>query len=165
MPEDFLDELEELALGSRIKRLSERMLAQAAEVYKAFDLDFQPKWFTLMALLHHKEQVSIVEAAGLLGVSQPAISQFSRQLIKEGLVKRETCGKDSRRKLLTLTDKGQEQVATMLPMWRAVKQAAAEICTEFENDFYQSLKKCEKALSQKSLLQRSMENYNEQDNN
>lgn len=161
MSEDFLDELEELALGSRIKRLGERMLAEAAEVYKAFDLDFQPKWFTLMALLHHKEQVSIVEAAGLLGISQPAISQFSRQLIKEGLIWRETCGKDSRRKLLTLTDKGQAQVETMLPMWRAVKAAAAELCSEFENDFYQSLKKCERALNEKSLLQRSMEHHNE----
>lgn len=165
MSEDFLDELEELALGSRIKRLSERMLAQAAEVYKAFDLDFQPKWFTLLALIHHKEQVSINDAAERLGLSQPAISQFSRQLIKEGLITRQTCPQDSRRKLLTLTEQGHEQVEKMLPMWRAVKAAAAEICTQFDNDFYQSLKKCEAALNEKSLLQRSLDFYNEQKKN
>ena len=36
---DFLDELGELALASRLKRLSERMMLEASGVYAHFGLD------------------------------------------------------------------------------------------------------------------------------
>ena len=54
MQQYFLNELAELALGSRLKRLSERMLASASDVYQEFGVDINPKWFTLMALLDAK---------------------------------------------------------------------------------------------------------------
>ena len=103
MQKDFLDELAELALGSRLKRLSEKMLADAANIYQDFALDVQPKWFTLLALLQHKKKVCVVEAAQSLGLSQPAISQFGKQLADKNLVSFVRCNKDSRRKILTLT--------------------------------------------------------------
>ncbi|WP_416305042.1 MarR family winged helix-turn-helix transcriptional regulator [Neptunicella sp. SCSIO 80796] len=157
MQTDFLDELEELALGTRLKRLSELMLADAARVYQHFEIDVQPKWFSLLALLHHKEQVSVVEAADLLGLSQPAISQFSRQLQKRGLIQSRCCEQDSRRKLLTLSDKGRQQVNAMQPMWDAVSQAAKQLSQELDNNLYQAIQKCEKALKHKSLLARTLD--------
>jgi DNA-binding MarR family transcriptional regulator len=161
MQEDFLDELAELALGSRLKRLSEKMLADATNIYRDFAVEVQPKWFTLLALLHNKKQVSVVEAAQYLGLSQPAISQFCKQLSDKNLVIFVTSSEDSRRKVLTLSNSGQEQVEKMLPMWQAVQCAAEQICTEFENDFYKSLRKCEQALQEKSLQQRALEAYND----
>ncbi len=161
MQKDFLDELGELALGSRLKRLSEKVLSDAANIYQDFDVNVQPKWFTLLALLHRKLRVNVVEASEYLGLSQPAISQFCRQLADEGLVSFVTCEQDSRRKVLTLTPRGREEVNKMLPMWQAVQKAAEQLCREFENDFYRSLRKCEKALAEKSLQQRTAEAYNE----
>jgi hypothetical protein len=49
MQQDFLNELAELALGSRLKRMSERMLASASNVYQEFGMSINTKWFTLMA--------------------------------------------------------------------------------------------------------------------
>lgn len=161
MQKDFLDDLAELALGSRLKRLSERMLSDAANIYQEFDLDVQPKWFTLLALLHRKQRVNVVEASECLGLSQPAISQFCRQLADKGLVSFVVCEQDSRRKVLTLTPSGRDEVNKMLPMWLAVQKAAEQLCGEFENDFYRSLRKCEKALAAKSLQQRTAEAYHE----
>ncbi|MDF2178126.1 MarR family transcriptional regulator [Aliiglaciecola sp. CAU 1673] len=157
MSQDFLDELGELALGSRLKRLSERMLADAAKVYQAFGIDAQPKWFTLLALLHQQQPISVVEAAERLGLTQPAISQFCRQLVQADLVQLVTCEQDSRRRLISLTNKGKQEVLRMQPMWQAVQQAAVQLCRELENDFYVSLQKCEKALTQRSLLQRTLD--------
>lgn len=161
MTRDFLDELGELALGSRLKRLSEQMMADAANVYRHFDLDVQPKWFTLLALLYQKDRVAVMEAADYLGLSQPAISQFTHQLVERGLVSTDPCERDSRRRLLMLTEKGRAQVERMQPMWRAVHRAAEQLCTELDNDFYHALRKCEQALSRKSLLQRTLEFYDE----
>ncbi|MCB1633894.1 MAG: MarR family transcriptional regulator, partial [Xanthomonadales bacterium] len=83
---DFLDELGELALGSRLKRLADRIMADAAAIYRHLGHDMQPRWFTLLALLYRHGQCNVVEAAERLGLSQPAISQFSQQLVQRGLI-------------------------------------------------------------------------------
>lgn len=161
MAKDFLDELGELALGSRLKRLSERMMADAASVYAHFDMPIQPKWFTLLAYLHQYKSASVVEAAEALGLSQPAISQFSRQLASLGLIDMSLSDQDGRKKIMLLTEKGNAQVEKMLPVWAAVEQAAISLCTELDNDFYQSLCRYEQALNRRSLLQRTLEVYDD----
>lgn len=165
MQHDFLNELAELALGSRLKRMSERMLGSASGVYQEFGLNINPKWFTLMALLDvkdNKEQIlTIVEASNLLGLSQPALSQFSRQLQNEKLIKITKDPYDSRKRILSLTPQGRKQIKKMKPIWEAVQQAAMDLCTEHNNDFYRSLLLLEKSFSSGSLLTRTRRYINQ----
>ncbi|WP_339721865.1 bifunctional helix-turn-helix transcriptional regulator/GNAT family N-acetyltransferase [uncultured Paraglaciecola sp.] len=159
MQQDFLNELAELALGSRLKRMSERMLASASDIYQEFAININPKWFTLMALLDSKDQnqqiLTIVEASSLLGLSQPALSQFCKELQKEKLIKIAKDQSDSRKRILTLTTLGRERLQEMKPVWDAVQQAATDLCTEHNNDFYRSLLLLEKSFSSESLLTRT----------
>lgn len=159
MDPDFLNELAELALGSRLKRMSERMLADAAQVYHHFGMRIQPKWFTLLALLDKKQQVSVVEAAEYLGLSQPALSQFCRQLNAEGLLEIKLDPQDSRKKIIQLSVQGHAQVQLMKPVWRAVDKAAQELSTELDNHFYQSLCLFEQAHTKKSLFERTKDHF------
>lgn len=39
-----------MALGSRLKQLSERLAEQAARVYELYEVDLDPKWFS--GILH-----------------------------------------------------------------------------------------------------------------
>lgn len=159
---DFLDELHELAIGSRLKRLSERFISEATEIYQHFGLDIQPKWFTLLALLHKQKQLTVVEAAESLGLSQPAISQFCQQLSQQKLIDFVVCEKDARRRLITLSTRGKKSIEKMQPIWQAVQKAAEDISRENTNDLYQAIQKCELALNRKSLKQRTIEAYYEQ---
>ncbi|WP_395342252.1 MarR family winged helix-turn-helix transcriptional regulator [Ningiella sp. W23] len=157
MNEDFLDELGELALASRLKRLSEKMLADVSSVYQHFDVSVQAKWFPLFALLDSKASVSIVQAANLLGFSQPAISQFCKQLEAKDLIIIQVSNEDSRKKYISLSKKGRSEVAKMRPMWKAVRQAAKQLCEQGGNDFFASLVRLEKALYSQSLYTRILE--------
>ena len=159
MQSDYLDQLAELALGSRLKRLTEKMVTDAGKVYRHFGIDVQPKWFTLLALLAEQEQVSVVEAAERLGLSQPAVSQFCKQMQAQGLIAVSACGDDSRKRLMSLSDLGRQRFTDMQPMCEAVEKAAIELCTAYENDFYASLAKFEKALAERSLVQRTLEHF------
>ena len=156
MSADFLDELAELALGSRLKRLSDRLMTEANSIYQAFGHSMQPRWFGLLALLYRRGEVAVVEAADLLGISQPAISQFSRDLEKQGWVTVEQAANDGRKRLLTLTASGRQEVASLQTMWQAVDLAAKELCEETGGDFYQSIQRFERALKRKSLLDRAL---------
>ena len=159
MNSDFLDELGVVALGSRLKRLSDRLMADAASVYRHYGFDVQTKWFPLISLLRVKPDTTVNEAAQLLGVSQPAISQFARQLEKAGLVEISACGDDGRRRRLALTPNGQALVGQMQPMWHAVRTAAQSLCDEGDGDFYAALKMLERALDRQSLLSRTCEAF------
>jgi ribosomal protein S18 acetylase RimI-like enzyme/DNA-binding MarR family transcriptional regulator len=165
MQQDFLNELAELALGSRLKRMSERMLASASDVYQELGMNINPKWFTLMALLDvkdsNKQVLTIVEASNLLGLSQPALSQFCRQLQNEKLISIVKDPSDSRKRVLSLTPKGRVRVKEMKPVWDAVQQAAMDLCTEHNNDFYRSLLLLEKSFSSESLLTRTRRYINQ----
>lgn len=153
---DFLDELAEVALGSRLKRLSERLGADGAQVYKTLGHDVQPKWFTLLVLLHRKQMVNVMDAARLLGLTQPAISQFAKELIKQQLVITAPDATDSRRKNLSLSADGQQLVERLQPMWDAVELASKQLCSEAGTTFYQAIREFEQALERRTLLQRTM---------
>lgn len=162
---DFLDELAELALGSRLKRLSDRLMADANQVYKNCGHDIQPKWFALLALLARRKEVSIVEASGLLGLTQPAISQFVKELIQKGLVTTNISTQDSRRKFIKLTNLGELTIQNMKLMWQAVDSAAKQLCEEAGADFFDSVKKFERALTRQSLSQRTAQILTSKKNN
>ena len=158
---DYFDELGEVALGSRLKRLSDRVMGDASRIYKFTGHDMQPKWFTLMALLSDKKSVSVVQAADYLGLSQPCISQFSREMIKAGLVEVSSDPNDLRRKILSLSKLGKRKHKQMKSVRSAVRKAAVSICQEEQQNFYQALKQFEQALERKSLYQRTLGYYHE----
>ncbi|MFC4700425.1 GNAT family N-acetyltransferase [Glaciecola siphonariae] len=154
--DDFLDELAELALGSRLKRISDQLSAQAAQVYQVFNMPLNPKWFPLLALLDKYEQVSVVDASKRLGLSQPALSQFCQELARAKLIKFIKDPEDKRRRLVSLTKKGRSTLSDVQPTWRAVRKAAEAMCTESGNQFYQSLINFERALERMSLVERTL---------
>jgi len=154
---DFLDELGSLALGSRIKRLGDRMMAEANRTYRAFGHDAQPKWFGLLALLYRAGPVGVGEAADRLGLTQPAISQFCRDLEGRGWIQVDLDPDDGRKRVLRLSRRGKAAVAAMQPMWRAVESAANDLCRSAGADFLASLQRLEWALSQKSIAERAQE--------
>lgn len=157
MQEDFLNELGELALGSRLKRLADRLMTQANDTYREFGHDMQPRWFVLLALLNEKTQVSVVEAAEYLGVSQPAVSQFSRDLEDRKWLKVAFDKKDGRKRQLKLTASGKTFVSKLQPMWQAVDKAAKELCEEVSPNFFNDLIRLEQAVKAKSLTARALE--------
>ena len=156
MSKDFLDELAELALGSRLKRLSDRMLSEATAVHQRYSPNkMQPKWFLLVALLYRQGPISVVEAAERLGISQPAVSQVSRELANKAWLSIETDNEDGRKRCLSLTAQGRLEADALQSMWQAVDTAAKELCEEAGGQFYQAIQAFELALKRKSLFERA----------
>lgn len=51
---DLIHELGELALATRLKRLSERLSSDVSKIYKESDVDFEAKWFLILSLLEKR---------------------------------------------------------------------------------------------------------------
>ncbi len=151
---DFYDELGELAVGSRLKRLGDRMVAEASAVYGSQGFAFEPRLFPLLSLLERHAPMGVVEASQRLGITQPAVSQFAKQLQQRQLVVSKVDANDGRRKVLSLSQQGREMLERMRPMLAVVEEVAMDLCYESGVDFWGGIRRFEAALGRESLAQR-----------
>ncbi len=127
---DFIAELGPLALASRFRRLSERMMQQCGEVYRARGFDFQPGWFPLVQLLWTRGPCSPSEATRALGVTPASISQVVRELERHRLVSSRKDRNDQRRRTLDLTRKGRRLAGELDPLWAGIRRTAEAILAD-----------------------------------
>jgi hypothetical protein len=56
---DVFNHLGELALGSRLKRLSDQIMRDGGKIYKDNAIDFEPRWFPIFYVISMKEPQDI----------------------------------------------------------------------------------------------------------
>jgi len=173
---DIVDQLGELALATRLKRLSERLMKDVSQIYGDLEEDFQARWFTLLyALANGAERRqdrattrrslrpsprAITDLAQALGLSHPAINQIAAQVIRRGLVKQARDPRDERRRLLLLTPRGRNLVKRLEPVWEEIRQANADLLAEAGVDLLGDLERIEIALDASSMAERIRERLN-----
>jgi N-acetylglutamate synthase-like GNAT family acetyltransferase/DNA-binding MarR family transcriptional regulator len=141
-------------LGSRLKRLGERMQAGAAAVIAQAGLDLQPGHMAVLAALRTgpKTVGKITEACG---TSQPGITRTLGQLRKLGMVEH-LDGRDQRLRPYRLTGDGKRAVAKIAAdVWPRVGMAAEEILKEVSDDFLRQLTAIEEAVARSSIADRA----------
>lgn len=163
MTRDLLADLGVLALGSRLKRLTERIMTDVSRVFAELDYDFQPSMFPLIACLDRYGEVGVVEAARLVGYSQPAITRALNTLVQRGYVDLVTDEKDSRQKIIRLSASGRDLLDSMKQrIWPAVVAAVEEACPEKGTALLAELAQIESALEETPLFDRIMEKVHDQ---
>lgn len=152
---DILEDLGYLALGSRLKRLAERLQSDAAALHSANGFPIQPSQFPLVAALDKYGDLSVNDAVEALGVSQPAVTRAMSGLIEMGVVETRQSEEDRRSKTLSLTQSGQVLVMEMkAQFWPAVESAARDLCEGLDADFVEQIGGLEEAMEKRSLMQR-----------
>jgi DNA-binding MarR family transcriptional regulator/GNAT superfamily N-acetyltransferase len=150
MPADILAELGPIFLGSRLKRLGERMQAGAARVIVDAGLPVQPAHMPLLAALD-REAMTVGQLAEAVGSSQPGVTRGVGQLVALGLVQ-STTGTDQRRRMLSLTVDGRAAMARIkLRIWPRVGNAAAAMCENLAGGLLDQLAGLEAQLASEPL--------------
>jgi DNA-binding MarR family transcriptional regulator len=144
---DFLRELGYLAIASRMKGLTDRLVRGGSEAYRYLGLDFEPRWFTLFYLLSTESSpLSIQEIADALKVSHPAVIQTAQMLVKKGLVHSFQDEVDRRKRRLTLTPEGKDLAAELTPIWNCFLAAVSELFDGAGTDMLEAIHKVEAEL-------------------
>ena len=148
---DFLDTLEELALASRLKRLSDRLMTDMAEIYREANTDFKPRWFTTFMALDREDGQTITDLARLLGISHTAVNQIVTDMVAGRMVEKKPDPEDDRRIRVSLTSKGRRTRRELDDLWQGVKRANAELLKEAGADLLGDLRKIETALDKRDM--------------
>jgi GNAT superfamily N-acetyltransferase/DNA-binding MarR family transcriptional regulator len=152
---DFIKELGYLAIATRMKRLTDRFMRGAIEVYQAFNIDFEPRWFALFYLLSSRgEPLSISDISQSLKMSHPAVIQISQMLVKKDLIASFPDEEDRRIRRLDLTAKGKEMASSLQPIWNDFEIATAKMFEGAGVDMLDVVQKIESELNRSNISER-----------
>jgi DNA-binding MarR family transcriptional regulator/N-acetylglutamate synthase-like GNAT family acetyltransferase len=143
---DLIKQIGSLALASRLKRLSDRLMRDGSRIYREQGLDFEPRWFTVFYLLSQKSPLAVTEIAHQLRITHPAVNQVAGAMEKAGLIVSQKDKTDERRRLLSLSPSGKALLTRLKPVWNDFRQSADELLAESGVDLIKSLDKIEKSL-------------------
>lgn len=149
-----------LAISTRLQRLSEQLRKDGALIYKAFDIDFEPKWFPVIFTLHHREVLSVVEIANEIGYTHPSTISLLKELEKQKMIVSKKDKQDERKRLIMLAPKGIELIEKMKPVWELITRVLGEIADN-ENHLLKAIDEAEEKLANQSFLQRALQLKNE----
>ncbi|MBW4657700.1 MAG: bifunctional helix-turn-helix transcriptional regulator/GNAT family N-acetyltransferase [Drouetiella hepatica Uher 2000/2452] len=151
---DFYSQTGKLALGSRLRRLSEKLAEDAAKIYALYGVALDPKWFPVFFVLSHQEKASITEIAQIIGHSHPSVSQIVKEMSKEGLTLTDKTVEDARINAVRLSDRGKQLVPQLEKQYVDVAQAVEELLSETQHDLWKAIEAIEFLLTNQSFFDR-----------
>jgi DNA-binding MarR family transcriptional regulator/N-acetylglutamate synthase-like GNAT family acetyltransferase len=151
---DFYTSTGKMALGSRLRRLSEQMTEQAAGIYDLYQVDLQPKWFPVFYSLSPTAEKSITDIAREIGHTHPSVSQIVREMAAKGYVIEKKGELDGRKNFVVLSPAGEAVREKMQPQLGDVTSAIEKTMAETNHDLWKAIAEWELLLEQKSLLRR-----------
>lgn len=154
---NIFDRTGKVALGSRLRALSQTMTDDATKIYELYGADFSPKWFPVFFVLYTDGKKAITEIATEIGHSQPSVTKIVKEMAKAGLIENSADLSDRRRNVVGLTDKGNNLSKQMQHQLRDIEDAVDQILDETSYNLWEALNEWEFLLGQKSLLQRVKE--------
>jgi DNA-binding MarR family transcriptional regulator len=148
MIEDVVKELGYLTLGTRLKRLGERLQAQTQVVLEHAGVGLPASHFPVLAALERLGVLSVGELTEAMGVSQPGVTRLLDKLEGEGLVRSTQSSDDRRVRTIALTKTGRQLIArAKRTVWPIVDAAVADACAGPAQPLLMALTTLEEALA------------------
>ena len=154
----FFEQVGRVALGTRVRFLGERMTQEAAQIYRAYGNELNPKWFPVLHVLARGRERTITAIAAAIGHSHASVSKIVAEMSRAGLLIERTDKRDRRRTLTSLSHKGRKVARKIQqPQCTDVAEVVEELSAQCTHDLWKALGEWEYLLNQKSLLERVLE--------
>ncbi len=151
---DVIRQLGPLALGSRLKRLSDRLMQDGIKIYKHAGLDFEPKWFPVYYYLAEIGPSSVMDIARGIGITHPSVNQIAKEMISKGYVAAYKDPKDKRKRVLALSSLGKSQKPSLIKVWQRIDHAIVALLDESGGGLLEKMERLEVNLQLTSFEQR-----------
>jgi N-acetylglutamate synthase-like GNAT family acetyltransferase/DNA-binding MarR family transcriptional regulator len=151
---DFYRQTGKMALGSRLRHLSERLTEDAVKIYALYKVGLDPKWFPVFYVLSHRAEASVTEIAQIIGHSHPSVSQIVKEMKQKGLVIIGKSAEDARVSAVRLSDQGKQLIPQIETQHLDVTQAVEELLSETHHDLWKAIEEVEFLLTDRSFFDR-----------
>lgn len=155
MVEDVVRAFGFLTLGSRMKRIGERLQAATQEIMGEMGVTLQPGQYPFVAALDRSGPLTVGALAEAVGITQPGVTRVVAQLAALDLVTIRHARKDRRQRIVSLTQKGRRVVEHgKAEVWPRIEGAVADLCASLSGPLLDQLAAIEDGLAEKPLRRR-----------
>lgn len=149
----LIDELGDLAMATRLMRLSEWTRKDVTRIYKEHKLDFESKWFPVLYVLSKKKELGVVELANAIGYTHQSIVVLVKEMQAKRLVKSSADKTDGRKRIISLTQKAFEMIAELKCLWEDFRVINSAIYNN-GSSLLKAVEDCEAALTNENFYER-----------
>ena len=154
MAQNIINELGELAIGARMRRLYDILSRDVGKIYGDNGLDFETKHFTLFYLISQRDGIGIMEIAEELSLTHPAIIHLAKELEKKGYIESVKSPGDSRKRLLRLSKKGKKSLPAFQKVWDKIARLNKKLFQNRQHNLLKALEETEGLLEEQSYYKR-----------
>jgi DNA-binding MarR family transcriptional regulator len=145
-----------LTLGSRLKRIGERMQADVLRFTEQCGVSVQSGQFPLLAALDRYGPMTVGSLASAVGIAQPGVTRNVIKLTEMGLVEMHRVHRDQRQKTVVLTAEGRRVVEySRENIWPQIEAAVTALCDGLTGSFLMQLGAIEDQLAETPLDERA----------
>ncbi|MEL7250591.1 MAG: bifunctional helix-turn-helix transcriptional regulator/GNAT family N-acetyltransferase [Bacteroidota bacterium] len=157
MEPEFYQRASIMAIGSRLRRLSEMITIDSSAIFRMQSMDFEPRWFPVFYMLSQAGPMHVTDLAQRIGQSHASVSQIAKELERDDLLNKVRDKADGRKSLLSLSEAGLAMAQQMEGFYDDVYQGVGDLLKEVDHNFWEAMQGIEAALERKSITQRVAE--------
>ncbi|GAA4319130.1 hypothetical protein GCM10023149_17660 [Mucilaginibacter gynuensis] len=156
----IIDDLQELAVGARMKRLYDTFSKDVIQIYKDEQLDnFEPKYFTLFYLIRKRGEIGITDIAEELALTHPGVIHLAKELETLGYIESVKSKTDNRKRILRLSEKGLASLQKFDRVWDKILLLNRTLFNNQKNNLLTAIMETEQQLDDKPYYQRFKEMF------
>ncbi|MEL6635315.1 MAG: helix-turn-helix domain-containing GNAT family N-acetyltransferase [Bacteroidota bacterium] len=153
----FYQKVGKMAIGSRMRALSDRVLEDAQRVYELYGIAIKSRWFPVFYLLSDGAGRSITDLAVEIGQSHPSVIATVREMVKAEVVTEAKDPLDGRKKIVQLSAKGRRFAERAREQYLDVNAAVEVMLAQTSHQLWEAMDEFEYLLEQHSMFQRVVE--------
>ena len=155
MVEDVVRAFGFLTLGTRMKRIGERLQADTQKIMDELGAPLQASQYPFLAAVDRLGPLTVGDLAEAIGITQPGATRTVGQLVELGMLESEPAPDDQRRRIVSLTREGKRLVATAKrQVWPRIRDAVADLCGDLDGPLLDQLAAIEDGLAAAPLDRR-----------
>ena len=155
MVEDVIRSFGFLTLGTRMKRLGERLQADTQRIMDELGAPLQASQYPFLAAVDRLGPLTVGDLAEAIGITQPGATRTVGQLVELGMLESEPAPDDQRRRIVSLTKEGKRLIATAKrQVWPRIRDAVTDLCGDLDGPLLDQLAAIEDGLAAAPLDRR-----------
>jgi DNA-binding MarR family transcriptional regulator len=156
MVEDVVRSFGFLTLGTRMKRIGEKLQADTQKIMDQLGAPLQASQYPFLAAVDRLGPLTIGELAEAIGITQPGATRTVAQLVELGMLGTEQSADDQRRRIVSLSKEGRRLVAAAKrDVWPRIREAVADLCADLDGPLLDQLAAIEDGLAAAPLHHRA----------
>jgi DNA-binding MarR family transcriptional regulator len=154
---DVVKHLGHLALGTRLKRLGDRLQAQTQVILDEAQVPVPASHLPPLAALDDIGPMTIGDLSRALGVTQPGVTRMTATLEAAGLVRSGAAADDGRARVVALSPMGRQLLVRLRRRaFPDIEDAVRQACDDESGRFLAQLARLEEALEEVPLAGRAV---------